>query len=201
MATRTVTISLVEQTPRARRLVFIPDLTSADADLVLNKSYSVTTDANGNGSIDLPVKSTGSIRYRYEIPSISGLSRGSFSLAAGASIELDDLIAAGGVASDSLQDYVDARAVRYDAGQGLSGAQQLQARNNIGAGTPGANGFTHSQSSPATEWIVNHNLGFKPVVEVIDTGGIPGLADIVHISINQLRIYFAAPLAGEARCI
>lgn len=70
-------------------------------------------------------------------------------------------------------------------------------------GPPGASGagFVHTQSSAATEWVVNHNLGFEPAVEVIDTGGLAGIGDIVHFSVNQLRIYFAAATAGKARCV
>lgn len=70
-------------------------------------------------------------------------------------------------------------------------------------GPPGASGagFTHTQVSAATEWIVNHNLGFKPVVEVINSGGVPGIPDVIHMTANQLRVYFAVPTAGEARCV
>lgn len=70
-------------------------------------------------------------------------------------------------------------------------------------GPPGSSGagFVHTQSATATEWIVNHNLGFNPAVEVINTGGVPGVADVLHMSINQVRIYFAVPTAGQARCV
>ncbi|MEP7077078.1 MAG: hypothetical protein ABI878_14830 [Acidobacteriota bacterium] len=110
MATRTVSIALIEQTPRARKVRFIPDLASlGDDTLLLNKDYSVTTDALGVATINLPVKASGSIRYRYEIPNINGISHGYFYLSAGAAVNLEDLIVAGATGiTNTLQDYVDA---------------------------------------------------------------------------------------------
>jgi hypothetical protein len=66
---------------------------------------------------------------------------------------------------------------------------------------PSGAGFIHTQSSPATEWIVNHNLGFKPVTEVFDVGGNAVEVQVLHISDNQLRIYLTAARAGLARCV
>lgn len=65
-------------------------------------------------------------------------------------------------------------------------------------GSPGA-GFVHSQPSAEAEWIVNHNLGVRPSVAVIDTGGNEIDAAVQHVSLNQLRIYFVTPTAGFAR--
>lgn len=69
-------------------------------------------------------------------------------------------------------------------------------------GSPGVgSAFIHQQPSPEVEWIINHNLGVKPMVEVRNAGGAVGIAEIIHFSANQLRIYFTVPTAGEARCI
>lgn len=70
-------------------------------------------------------------------------------------------------------------------------------------GPPGASGagFVHTQGSAATEWIVNHNLGFKPSVEIFDAGGREVEADVLHMSDNQVRIYFTSAVAGTARCV
>jgi len=59
----------------------------------------------------------------------------------------------------------------------------------------------HSQASASVEWVVNHNLGFNPVVAVSNTGGQIGVPDVVNISVNQLRVYFQTATAGEARCV
>lgn len=107
MATRTVNISLLEQNPQVRTLKFTPDLASVDGDVLIEKRYTVTTDANGDATVALPVKASGSLRYDYEIPKGKGMSTGYFVLSAGSAISLDTLIAAGGVASDSTIEYVD----------------------------------------------------------------------------------------------
>lgn len=74
----------------------------------------------------------------------------------------------------------------------------------VGArGRPGINGagFEHLQSSPSAEWIVNHNLGFRPSATVLSAGGVEVLAQVVHASTNQLRVIFTAPQTGSVRCI
>jgi hypothetical protein len=61
--------------------------------------------------------------------------------------------------------------------------------------------YVHTQASAAVEWIVNHNLGYRPAVELSDTAGNGVGAQILHISDNQLRVYFNQPAAGFARCL
>lgn len=72
-------------------------------------------------------------------------------------------------------------------------------------GPPGENGvgstFTHSQPAAAAEWIINHNLGYRPSVTLYSTGGAEIEAEVVHISNNQARAYFAIAIAGSARVI
>ncbi len=65
-------------------------------------------------------------------------------------------------------------------------------------GAPGA-GISFSQASPSTSWTINHNLGLKPVVAVVDTGGNELDAEVIHTNFNQLIIYFNVATAGSAR--
>lgn len=65
-------------------------------------------------------------------------------------------------------------------------------------GTAGT--YTHTQAIPAVEWIVNHNLGFDPSVELRTTGGAEFEAEVVHQTSNQARISLTTALAGTARC-
>lgn len=109
MATRTINISLTEQSPRKRTLVFTPRIASADGDVVLATQYKKTTNASGDATIALPTRASGTITYDYKIPTEHGYSYGYFHLSAGSAIDLDDLIAAGGTPSDTVIDYVDAR--------------------------------------------------------------------------------------------
>jgi hypothetical protein len=64
----------------------------------------------------------------------------------------------------------------------------------------GAVSFIHTQSSPSSEWIINHNLCFRPDVTVLDTGGQVVGVLVQHISDNQARVYAEPALAGVARC-
>lgn len=60
--------------------------------------------------------------------------------------------------------------------------------------------FVHTQNTPALTWSINHHLGFRPSVEILDTGGNRLLAQVVHVSIFQAIAYFNSPTAGTARC-
>lgn len=63
--------------------------------------------------------------------------------------------------------------------------------------------FIFTQSSPSTEWVVNHNLGYKPIVEVLDTFGqiITYGVEIFNVSENQLRVISTPAVSGSIRCI
>lgn len=72
-------------------------------------------------------------------------------------------------------------------------------------GDDGADGatldFEHVQTDPSDEWIINHNFGVRPSVSVLSVGGVEMEAQVVHMSVNQVRIYFASAQAGRARCV
>jgi len=61
--------------------------------------------------------------------------------------------------------------------------------------------FEHVQGTPASTWILNHNLGYYPDIHVYTSGNSEVLAEIVHTSVNQAIIYFNAPTTGRARCV
>jgi hypothetical protein len=66
----------------------------------------------------------------------------------------------------------------------------------------GSQTYTHSQPIAASTWVVNHNLGFKPVIQAYTAAGVSlGVLDITHNSNNQATLVFASSVAGEARCI
>lgn len=104
-----------------RVLRFTPDLASVDGDVLLQKQYKVTTDEDGIATVALPVKATGSLKYDYEIPRDGGKSIGTFYLSAGSAIDLDDLIAAGGVATDSVIEYIEERLEEIGGASGAAG--------------------------------------------------------------------------------
>jgi hypothetical protein len=92
----------------------------------------------------------------------------------------------------------------FDPAQEPSASQMwLDLDQRVGAIEQGGlgTGFIHTQSTPASEWIVNHNFGYYPHIEVYSTGGEKILANTLNTSLNQTRVYFAAATAGSARCI
>lgn len=66
----------------------------------------------------------------------------------------------------------------------------------LGAGSPN---YVHTQGSASTAWTVNHNLGFRPAVEVFSVGGAEIDAEVLHTSVNQTVITFTTSTAGSAR--
>jgi hypothetical protein len=59
--------------------------------------------------------------------------------------------------------------------------------------------FTFTQNSPLSTWIVNHNLGFNPSVQIFTFGGQKVVADVINITLNQTIINFISPFEGTAR--
>ena len=68
-------------------------------------------------------------------------------------------------------------------------------------GSAAAAGYVHSQGTEALEWIVNHNLGYKPLVSVLVDGVTEADALVTHSSVNQVRIEFLLPRKGSARLV
>lgn len=74
-----------------------------------------------------------------------------------------------------------------------------------GSGTVGVStvaslrdGFVYTQSAPSALWIINHNLGYRPSVELRTPGGAVFAADILHISANQVQVLLVTVMAGTA---
>lgn len=62
-------------------------------------------------------------------------------------------------------------------------------------------GYLHTQDDPALVWTINHNLGYRPVVELFTVGQVEFDAEIVHTSDNQCVVYLVKETAGFARCV
>jgi hypothetical protein len=84
----------------------------------------------------------------------------------------------------------------------LSTRAELTVINIAQRGRDGvAEAYGHNQPSAASEWTINHNLGYRPSVTLYSIGGAEIDAEVIHISVNQARAYFATNVAGSARCI
>jgi len=94
----------------------------------------------------------------------------------------------------ALDDLADVALVSPAAGEVL----KFNGTNWADATDSGA-AFVYTQSTPATTWTINHNLGYVPSVEVFDSGSQEVDADVSHPSVNTAVIVFSVPLAGFAR--
>jgi hypothetical protein len=69
----------------------------------------------------------------------------------------------------------------------------------VGPQGPAGAGYLHQQTSASTTWTINHNLGFRPAVELFDSGSQEIEGDVSHPSINQAIITVNPATAGSAR--
>ena len=66
-------------------------------------------------------------------------------------------------------------------------------------------GYTHSQGIAATEWVITHNLGHRPSVQVVVSHN--GEDQVImpkyinHVSVSEVRVGFSTARAGTARCL
>lgn len=71
-------------------------------------------------------------------------------------------------------------------------------------GPPGVSGgsaasYFHTQVAPASSWVINHNLGFRPNVTVEEeTTGDDIMCSVIHHSVTQIELQFNIPRAGSA---
>lgn len=61
--------------------------------------------------------------------------------------------------------------------------------------------YTFNQASPSSTWVINHELGYYPVVRVFIGNVETQPESITHDTIFQLTINFTAPQVGVARLI
>lgn len=59
--------------------------------------------------------------------------------------------------------------------------------------------YLYAQSTPATTWTINHNLGYRPSVELLDSGSQEIEGDVIHPSLNQTIVTLTPATAGIAR--
>lgn len=58
--------------------------------------------------------------------------------------------------------------------------------------------YHHAQLAPATTWVITHNLGYRPSVNVQDSGGNQWFGDVTYIDENTVTVSFAYPFGGTA---
>jgi len=60
--------------------------------------------------------------------------------------------------------------------------------------------YTHTQDSGATIWEVEHDLGKRPSVTVVDVNNVQGYGIVTHTNANELTITFPGDTTGKAYC-
>ena len=63
---------------------------------------------------------------------------------------------------------------------------------------PLAGSYAHTQSVSSATWTITHNLGYRPAVSVVDSGGNYVVGDVNYVSVNVLTISFSSPFGGSA---
>jgi hypothetical protein len=69
--------------------------------------------------------------------------------------------------------------------------------NQGGAGAA----FVFTQQAPAGVWTINHNLGYRPSVELLNAGSQEIEGDVSHPTVNQTVVALSPATAGLARLI
>lgn len=72
---------------------------------------------------------------------------------------------------------------------------------NFGGGGGGASAYVHQQPTPAGTWTINHNLGYRPSVELLDSGSQEIDGEVSHPTVNQTVVVLSPATAGLARLI
>lgn len=58
--------------------------------------------------------------------------------------------------------------------------------------------YVHHQGSASSTWTINHNLGFFPNVEIVNSAGVAVVGDYQFVNVNTVIATFTDPFAGKA---
>jgi hypothetical protein len=67
-----------------------------------------------------------------------------------------------------------------------------------GAGSSNTRRHVHSQESASTTWTINHTLGGKPQVTIVDSANTVVIGTVTYNSNSQVTVDFTAPFSGYA---
>lgn len=65
-------------------------------------------------------------------------------------------------------------------------------------GGGGAAPYKHTQTTAASTWVINHNLGFFPTVQVFNADNVEIEGRVTQVSLNQATVSFLGNLTGYA---
>ena len=65
-------------------------------------------------------------------------------------------------------------------------------------GGGGAAPYKHTQATAASTWVINHNLGFFPTIQVFNANNVEIEGRVTQVSLNQATVSFLGNLTGYA---
>lgn len=68
----------------------------------------------------------------------------------------------------------------------------------IGGAAGNTRRHIHTQASPSTTWTINHTLGGKPSVTVVDSADTMVVGEVTYNSNTQVTVAFTAAFSGYA---
>ena len=105
---------------------------------------------------------------------------------------------AGTPAQDGSTDFYDISLSSVQNSNGSFTNEKFYSMIAYGGGADKA--YTHTQNSGATIWEVEHDLGKRPSVTVVDVNNIQGYGIVTHTNANELTITFPGDTTGKAYC-
>ncbi len=75
---------------------------------------------------------------------------------------------------------------------------QNQVVVRLGGSAGNTRRHVHTQSSPSTAWVINHSLGGKPSVMVVDTADTVVIGEVTYNSNSQVTVEFTAAFSVYA---
>ena len=58
--------------------------------------------------------------------------------------------------------------------------------------------YIHTQGAAANVWVINHTLGGKPSVTIVDSADTVVVGEVTYNSNSQVTVEFTAPFSGYA---
>jgi hypothetical protein len=68
----------------------------------------------------------------------------------------------------------------------------------VGLGTSSDKHFVFQQNTPASSWVITHNLNKRPSVVVVDSAESVVVGEVEYNSDNQVTLTFAGAFSGKA---
>lgn len=100
---------------------------------------------------------------------------------------------------DSIEPIAYIEAVEDPTVTGLVVFEVLTPGRQVGGS--GNTAYVYQQSTAASTWTINHNLGYRPSVELLDSGSQEIDGEVSHPTVNQTVVSLSPATAGLARLI